>query len=229
MVRTVVGLALVLALGAIAAAVVPHMGQPQDLGTVGRAYALRGVEDTGSANLVTGVVMAYRGLDTLGEVVVLFCASTSVVLILSLYPLGLRSSEPSRIVALTARVFPAPLLLFGVYLASHAHLSPGGGFPGGTVIAAAFLLVMLGGESRHSGAGRLPAVEAMGGLAFGLLGFWGAYSAGQFLYSGVIGSGTPGSVLSAGIVPLISLAIGAKVASEFSSVFDAFRRMGGPS
>ena len=52
-------------------------------------------------------------------------------------------------------------------------------------------------------------------------------TAGQFLNNGFLGTGTPGTIISAGIIPLISLAIGAKVASEFSGVFAAFRNTGG--
>ncbi|MBD3278971.1 MAG: cation:proton antiporter, partial [Candidatus Aegiribacteria sp.] len=136
-------------------------------------------------------------------------------------------SSPSSIVSLTSRVLPAPIVLFGVYFITHSHISPGGGFPGGTVIASAFLLVMLGGTGVPSVAGNLSAMESLAGLAFGLLGFWGALAAGQFLNGVFTGTGTAGNLISAGLIPLISLAIGAKVASEFSGVFSAFRKTGG--
>ncbi len=227
MIRNTVAIIILLFLGAAAAAVIPQLHMPDQLNGVGEEYVQEGMEVTGSANLVTAVIVAYRGLDTLGEVVVLFCASTSVVLILTLFPLGSSPSEPSRIVAHTARVLPAPILIFALYLISHSHLSPGGGFPGGAVIASAFLLVMLGSSSVPSGNRHLPAVEALSGISFGLLGFWGALELGQFLNNTVIGTGNPGHLISAGLIPLISLAIGMKVASELSGVFAAFRKMGG--
>lgn len=227
MIRSVTGLLVLLLLGAAVASVVPHLTMGEELGGVGREYAEDGMRATGSANLVTAVIVAYRGLDTLGEVVVLFCAATSVVLILSLFPLGGRPSDPSRMVSHTAGVLPAPILLLAVYFMAHSHLSPGGGFPGGTVMASAFLLVMLGGSSVPGGSRYLPAVEALAGISFGLMGFWGALTLGQFLNNRVLDTGTPGALISAGIVPLVSLAIGAKVASEFSSVFAAFRKTGG--
>lgn len=227
MTRTVTGLAIVLLLGAAAASLLPDIAVPQQLSSTGETYASEGAAETGSANIVTAVIVAYRGLDTLGEVVVLFCASTAVVLILSLFPLSMEPSRPSSIVSLTSNVLPAPIILFGVYFISHSHVSPGGGFPGGTVIASAFLLVMLGGSGVPSAAGSLPAMESLAGLAFGLLGFWGALAAGQFLNGTFTGTGTAGDLISAGLIPLLSLAIGAKVASEFSGVFSAFRRTGG--
>ena len=227
MIRTLTGLIIVLVLGAVAAAVIPEMQMREELQGVGYSYVSRGMDDTGSSNLVTAVIVAYRGLDTLGEVVVLFCASTAVVLILTLYPIGIKASEPSRVVAFTAKVLPAPILLFGVYFIAHSHISPGGGFPGGTVIASAFLLVMLGSSSVPDGRGRLPAIESLAGLSFGLLGFWGIMTVGQFLNNAFLGTGTPGTLVSGGLIPLISIAIGAKVASEFSGVFKAFRNTGG--
>lgn len=39
-------------------------------------------------------------------------------------------------------VFPV-ILVFGVYIASHGHLSPGGGFPAGVVIATGFILLII--------------------------------------------------------------------------------------
>ncbi len=227
MIRSIFGLILVLVLGAIMVAVVPDIEYSEEIHGVGLHYTSQGMQETGSANLVTAVIVAYRGLDTLGEVVVLFCASTSVVLILSLYPLSLKVSRPSFIVAQTSRLLPAPILLLGLYLIAHSHLSPGGGFPGGAVIASAFLLVMLGGTGVPGSSRNLAAVESLAGLSFGLLGFWGVMKLGQFLNNLVLGTGTPGSLVSAGLIPLISLVIGIKVASELSSVFAAFRYKGG--
>lgn len=223
MIRTVVGLLLALVLGAMLVSVAPDLPMPTGLTGVGHHYADSGLEETGSSNLVTAVIVAYRGLDTLGEVVVLFCASTAVVLILSMFPLALGVTRPSSIVEYTALVLPAPILLLGTYIVAHGHLSPGGGFPGGAVIASAFLLVMLGGTGVPRAGRALSAVESLAGITFGLLGFWGALMLGQFLNNLVLGTGTPGNVVSAGLIPIISLAIGAKVASELSGVFAAFR------
>ncbi len=227
MIRTLFVLLVLLVLAAAATSVIPHLKMRTELDGAGLEYARRGLEDTGSINLVTAVIVAYRGLDTLGEVVVLFSAATSVMLILSLFPLGRGPTDPSFIVAHTARVLPAPIMLLAVYFTTHSHLSPGGGFPGGTIMASAFLLVMLGSSSTPAGSKILPALEALSGTTFGLLGLWGTMTLGQFLNNRVIGIGNPGYLVSAGIIPLVSLAIGVKVASEFSGIFAAFRKSGG--
>jgi len=226
MIRSITGMIIVLALAAAVFSVIPYNGVTEELHGAGSYYAENGVADTGSINLVTSVVVAYRGLDTLGEVVVLFSASTAVVLILSLVPMGGKPTAPSQIVQTTARILPGAITLFGIYIVTHGHLSPGGGFPGGAVVASAFLLVLLGSRSLPGAAGMLTAVESLAGLAFGLLGFWGVYVMGQFLNSRVLPGGSPGQLISAGIIPLVSLAIGAKVASELSGVFASYRSKG---
>ena len=49
---------------------------------VGRHYIDRGREETGAPNIVTSVVVNYRGFDTLGEATILFTAVAGVILIL---------------------------------------------------------------------------------------------------------------------------------------------------
>ena len=49
-----------------------------ELGTIATHYASKGIEEVGSANLVTSVVVSYRGLDTLGEVTILFLSAAIV-------------------------------------------------------------------------------------------------------------------------------------------------------
>ncbi|MBU7046609.1 MAG: hypothetical protein HXS54_09255 [Theionarchaea archaeon] len=45
---------------------------------VGEHYLNNGLEEAGATNLVTNIVLDYRGYDTLGEVTVLFTATTGV-------------------------------------------------------------------------------------------------------------------------------------------------------
>ncbi len=227
MIRTIVGLIIVLALSVVVISSVPDYSLPSGLQGVGQDYTERGVNDTGSVNLVTAVVVAYRGLDTLGEVVVLFSASTAVVLVLTLVPMGANPTPSSSIVAFTSGVLPGSIVLFGIYIITHGHLSPGGGFPGGAVVASAFLLVMLGSNKIPGKSKLLASIESLAGVTFGLLGFWGMMMFGQFLNNMVLPAGSPGKLFSAGIIPLISLVIGAKVASELSGVFSSYRKAGG--
>lgn len=62
----------------------PRYGAPQapaNLHVVPR-YIEKAVEETGAINMVTAVLIVYRGYDTLGETVVIFTAGVSVVFLL---------------------------------------------------------------------------------------------------------------------------------------------------
>jgi len=52
------------------------------------------------------------------------------------------------IVQTTARVMFPFILMFGVYLAVYGHLTPGGGFPAGVVLATAFMLLIIAYKER---------------------------------------------------------------------------------
>ena len=52
------------------------------LSPLGNYYAANGPAELGAANLVTSVIVTYRGLDTLGEVTVLFISAAGVGLLL---------------------------------------------------------------------------------------------------------------------------------------------------
>lgn len=225
MIRSAVGLALILLLASLFVSLADGV-MKEDLHGVAVRYVTDGPRATGAANTVTSVVITYRGLDTLGEVVVLFTAATAVVLLLSLYPRQSMPSAPSRITAQCASVMPGPIILMGLYIIAHGHLTPGGGFPGGAVIASAALLVMLGSRQMPGVVRSLAAIESLAGISFGLLGLWGLSALGSFLDNSVLPLGTTGRLLSAGIMPLVSAAIGAKVAGELSAVLASLRTGG---
>ncbi|MEA1914173.1 MAG: MnhB domain-containing protein [Campylobacterota bacterium] len=99
---------------------------------------------TQSANAVTSVVTYFRGLDTLGEVTILF---------LSIFGIGfgiqrldtkhnIFSYRNSLLQTGVKVLFPL-IILFGLYIIIHGHLSPGGGFQGGVIIGSGFLLMFM--------------------------------------------------------------------------------------
>ncbi len=169
MIRNMIGLIIVLASAAVLFSLLPAPGVPAGLHGPAGYYVERGVAETGSVNLVTAVVVAYRGLDTLGEVVVLFSASTAVVLILSLIPMGSRPSSPSPVVELTAGVLPGAICLFGIYIITHGHLSPGGGFPGGRWWLLPFFWFFLAPQECQAPQGFSPLLNPLQGSPSG---FW---------------------------------------------------------
>lgn len=118
------------------------------------------------------------------------------------------------------------ILLVGLWLVLYGHLSPGGGFPGGVVIAAGFILVMLAyGKERAASLFPRPAArvyDSVGALAFLLLALLGLWSAEHFFFENFIQQQGPGrlhEVFNAGIIPLANVAIALKVSMSLVVAF----------
>ena len=206
--------------GAEEAAGGPHSRREQV--NFGRYYVHEGVKETGATNIVTSVVIGYRGLDTLGEVTVLFVAATGLAMVLHLTDKGRVKDvrEPASLVVFTGCRFLFPLiLLFGTYVFVHGHLTPGGGFQGGAVVASAFLLLYLSCRGRRLNEGRLSVTESLSGLIFVVVGLIGLAVGGAFLMD-FLPKGTAYLLFSAGIVPIIYIAIAFKVGSELGAIID---------
>ncbi len=172
--------------------------------------------ESGSANLVTSIVVNYRGFDTLGEVTVLFVAVTGVGMIL--YGMKeVKCGKPSLIVRTGSRILFPLIILFGTYIFIHGHLTPGGGFPGGAVIASGILLLMVGTVGYKLKEGIAKLLEAIAGSTFVIIGLIGLSKSGSFL-ANFLPTGTLGALASAGTIALIYIAIGIKVGSELSTV-----------
>ena len=178
--------------------------------------------ESGSANMVTSVVVNYRSFDTLGEVTVLFISAFGVGLLLT----GKRKRQklmhkPNFILKQGARIVFGIMVIFGVYVFAHGHLTPGGGFPGGAIIAASILLLYLSDDEFRVKLQGMKAAEGTAGSLYVIIGLLGIVFAGYFLQN-FLPTGTVGDVISAGVIPVVYILIGLKVGSELSSVVDAF-------
>jgi multicomponent Na+:H+ antiporter subunit B len=116
------------------------------------------------------------------------------------------------------------LIVFGIYLALHAQLTPGGGFQGGAVIGTAALLIYLSyGFGVYRKLSPKPwielghAVGAGGYAAIGLAGMIG----GSFLKN-VLPHGALHHLASGGTIPVISGLVGLEVATGFAGIFFEF-------
>ena len=106
--------------------------------------------DTEVPNMVTAVLADYRGFDTMFETVVVFIAGMAVLAILQnsgRKKLVKREfevdAEPDLIVTNTVRLLVPVIQIFAFYVLAHGHVSPGGGFQGGVLMGASFILVAL--------------------------------------------------------------------------------------
>ncbi len=190
---------------------------------VSQRYLEKGLDETGSQNIVTSVVVLYRGFDTLGEVTVLFLAATALAALISGYSFERKEkTEPSLVMSTASRYLFPLILLFGAYIFIHGHLTPGGGFPGGVVIASGFLLMFLAFRKYRVSEGWLIVTEGLAGFFYVLIGLIGLYFLGSFLAS-FLPPGRLHTLLSGGIIPLIYILIGFKVGSEMTGILKSLK------
>ena len=127
------------------------------------------------------------------------------------------------------KLFPF-IVLFGFYLISHGHLSPGGGFQGGVVLGTAIILLALSHSIEQTEkkfkSRWLNMLEKLGILTLIFLGFLGIFFGYSFL-SNFLPLGKPGQIASGGLMLLFNIAIGIKVAAGVSVIFYALVRYRG--
>ncbi|HEB96277.1 MAG TPA: sodium:proton antiporter [Sedimenticola thiotaurini] len=197
------------------AALLPF-GHPPVL--AGGAILEQAADQVGAANIVTAVVLGYRGLDTLGEITILFAAAAGLGLVLGRRRAGAPRDPDAGPVLRTGAALMFPLLvLVGFHIILHGHLTPGGGFQGGVILAAAFFLPLLarpGTPVDHPG---LSLVEGTAGAVFIVTGLVALLTGGEFLQP-LLGTGTLGTLFSAGTLPILYLALGLKVGAELAGL-----------
>ena len=124
-----------------------------------------------------------------------------------------------------ARIITPFIQLYGIFIILNGHISPGGGFAGGTMIGTSLILyTFVFGVRQAKGkfSEKASALAESGGIImYILIGVIGIVVAGHFLANKGAGfdMGTPGSLWSAGMIPLLMIAIGIKVASTFITIF----------
>jgi multicomponent Na+:H+ antiporter subunit B len=174
---------------------------------------------------VAAVTFDYRGFDTLGEEHILLAAVAGVVLLLR----AQRSErqEPARDEASDRQIPPTDdllrslgtilfggTLLFGAYIVLHGHLTPGGGFQGGVLLASAFFYIYLSGEyeafHKVTHAAVFELIETIGAGGFVLVGLAGLLAGAAFLQN-ILPLGQPKALFSAGTLLLLNVLVGLEV------------------
>ena len=112
--------------------------------SLGDLYISSFAYDIGGENAVTAIYLGYRVYDTLFEALVLVVGVVAVIHMSHSKKTAVKSGKHSEIerngMAIYAiRIICPVMLLFGVYLIFNGHVSPGGGFQGGLVIASFFI------------------------------------------------------------------------------------------
>lgn len=210
---------------------------------VSERYIEKGMEETGAVNIVAGMILDYRAFDTLGESHVLFVAACSVLIILKLnldkdgrptreqldVEANDRVYEPKNDVILqrVATLLVPIIILFGIYIVLNGHLSPGGGFSGGAIIGAGLILYLnahgFQKTSRFFGYRTFSTVSYAALTFYALAKAYSFFTGANHLES-IITPGTPGMILSAGLILPLNIAVGAVVACTMYAFYTLFRK-----
>lgn len=214
----------------------PHGSALTPIQTHVSAYYLEnGVEQAGTENIVTAVILNYRGFDTSYEVVVIFTGFAAVMAVLA--PAKRKRFDGrvnagdgasaqvempplSNIVRYVVRLLAPFVVLFALSVMINGHASPGGGFQSGAVLGGLFiaLTVVLGSEKM---APLLPErvgvwLRIIAPLSFVLVGIVGVFLTGYYL-------GFPQSEalheVSAAMILIIEIGIGVGGATIFATLF----------
>lgn len=129
----------------------------------------------------------------------------------------------SIIVKQVTQLLAGIIFMFGIYIILHGHLTPGGGFAGGVIIAGAFILLIL---AYGSSALRLKKevagssnTESVGILLVVVLALVAMLIGARVFFFNFLPKGNPGELLSAGVIPLYNIFIGIEVAGALLSIF----------
>ena len=145
-----------------------------------------------------------------------------------------QNSDMGLIVKTMARATIPLIGIFGAYVIVHGHITPGGGFQGGVTIAGAGVLFLVAfglSEAKEKiNKNFYSVLEGIGGLVFlaaGMLGLGVVFFYNVLWHKGPVFNGEAGTLLSAGYLPIMNLAVGLKVYTGLVSALFAialFRR-----
>ena len=224
----------------------PKFGEPDNPinNEVSARYIEKGVEETGATNFVTGMILDYRAFDTFGESCVLFIAATCVQVLLRLEDSGSREKQKKKRAEENDRIYEpkndlilqkvscvlVPLLfIFGIYIILNGHLSPGGGFSGGAVIGSGLILYLNAfgfKKTERFFTDRTFRRITLAALTFYCLAkSYSFFTGANHLESG-IPLGTPGAILSSGLILPLNICVGLVVACTMYAFYTLFRKGG---
>ncbi len=120
------------------------------------------------------------------------------------------------------RILVPFIQLFGLYVIFHGDSSPGGGFQGGVIIGASFILyaIIFGREAarKRIGQGASDIFNSMGVLIYAAVGVACLYFGGMYLQYNVLPFGEPHFASHIGVL-LIEIGVGITVAAVMVTIF----------
>ena len=220
----------------IAVSHMPTFGNPNNPvhNEVAERYIESGMQETGAVNIVTGMILDYRAFDTLGESHVLFVATCTVLILL-------RDDKKKRVKKIQTRLYKdkilqtitkvlvPPILIFGLYIILAGHLGPGGGFAGGAIIGAAFILYSnaFGFEktSKFFNANTYKWTSFCALACYSISKCYSFYTGANHIHS-IIPLGIAGNLISSGLIFVLNICVGIVVAGTMYTLYVLFRKGG---
>ena len=135
-------------------------------------------------------------------------------------------SGMSKIVKTISNIIFPLIMIFGLYAIAHGHLTPGGGFQGGAVVASGCAMILISYGSIWTMSKikekNLSILESLGAVCFVLVAFLGLGFGGVFFNNFLVGANSLFGVVPAtgsglanintgGVIPLMNFAVGLKV------------------
>ncbi len=205
-------------------------------------YITQGLQETGAVNVVSGLILDYRAFDTLGESHVLFTALVCVMILLRTDAKNMQSgledyytirfdryydiSKDSILRKVGYFLLPCTFV-FGIYILLNGQNSPGGGFSGGALMGAA--LIIFATAFGFETVDRVLTLKRSMLITFISLGFYSC-AKGYVFFTGAnhlenhIPKGTPGAILSGGLILPLDIAVGLVVACTMYGFYSLFVR-----
>lgn len=127
------------------------------------------------------------------------------------------------IVKKTTQLIAGMVFMYGIYVIVHGHLTPGGGFAGGVVIAGSFILVMLayGGDFLKlvKEESRTTIIESLATILVIMIAISGFLFGTKIFFNNFLPKGIVGHLVSAGVLPLYNIFVGTEVAASIFIIF----------
>lgn len=234
---------LLVAILLVAVSYLPPVGNAENPvnNEVAAKYIEDGMQDTGAVNIVTGMILDYRAFDTFGESNVLFIATCTVLILMrndkkdkNGVPETQKNEsyfEPKAdtILQKVAFVLVPIIMIFGIYVVLNGHISPGGGFSGGAIIGAGLILYLnaFGFEKteRFFTEKTYKSISLCSLLFYCLAKSYSFFMGANHLETG-IPLGTPGDIISSGLILPLNICVGLVVACTMYTFYALFRKGG---
>lgn len=231
---------LLIAVLLLAVSYLPVLGDPNgpNNNEVSARYIEKGMEESGAVNMVTNMILSYRGFDTFGETCVLFIAATCVIVLLRKSEEKIENEretdwkyepKPDAILQKVTLVLVPVIFLYGFYIILNGHLSPGGGFSGGATIGAGLILYVTTfgfHKTQKFFNEKTYDMVKVGALSLYSVTMIYYFYTGANMIQSMIPLGTPGDILSSGMILPINIFVGLEVACTMYAFFSLFRRGG---